>query len=195
MANVSRKGFWPLKHLSGAPWNGQANRYVVLTGQGTAIGVGDLVKLGTTAGVTYPQYHSVLHFGAATSDVVLGVVVGFGPDASFSRFVPQINRFAAAATGERIVMVMDDPTVLLVGESTTAVTAAEIGLNAPVAAATPSTTTGMSTQVIGTPAALATSPLTIIGYLDTPDNEINATSNKLIVKMNTQAYSAGVLGV
>jgi len=195
VANVSRKGFWPLKHLNGSPWNGQANRYVVLTGQGTAIGVGDLVKLGTTAGVTYPHYHSVLHFGAATSDVVLGVVVGFGPDASFSRFVPQTNRFAAAATGERIVMVMDDADVLLVGESTTAVTAAEIGLDAPVAAATPSTTTGMSAQVIGTPAALATSPLKIIGYLDTPDNEVAAASQKLIVKMNAQAYSAGVLGV
>ena len=44
MANVSRKGFWPLKYLNGTAWNGQANRYVVLTAQGTAIGVGDLVS-------------------------------------------------------------------------------------------------------------------------------------------------------
>jgi len=195
VANVSRKGFWPLKYLNGTAWNGQANRYVVLTAQGTAIGVGDLVKLGTTAGVTYPHYHSVLHFGAATSDVVLGVVVGFGPDASFSRFVPQTNVFAAAATGERIVMVMHDPSFLLVGQCAAAVAAAAICLDAPVAAATPSTTTGMSAQEIGTPAALATSPLKIIGYLDTPDNELNAANNKLIVKMNAQAYSAGVLGV
>jgi hypothetical protein len=90
---------------------------------------------------------------------------------------------------------MDDPNVLLVGESTTAVTAAEIGLDAPVAAATPSTTTGFSAQVIGTPAALATSPLKIFGYLDAPDNEVNAANNKLLVKMNSHAYSAAVLGV
>lgn len=195
MANTSRKGFWPLRHINGSPWNGAVNKYVVLTGHGTAIGVGDLVKLGTQGGATYPQYHSVAHFGSATSDVVLGVVVGFGPDASNSRFVPQINRFAAAATGERIVYVMDDPDVLLVGESTTAVPVASYGLDAPVAAATPDTATGLSTQVIGTPAALATSPLKIIGALDAPDNETNAANNKLIVKMNQHAYSVGQLGV
>jgi hypothetical protein len=160
----------------------------------TAIGVGDLVKLGTTGGVTNPAYHSVLHFGAATSDVVLGVVVGFGPDANYSRFIPNSNRWTDQ-TGERIVYVMDDPDVLLVGQSDTAVPVASYGLDAPVAAATPSTTTGFSAQVIGTPAALATSPLKIMGSLNSPDNEINAASNKLIVKMNSHAYQAGVLGV
>lgn len=195
MANTSRKGFWPLKYLNGTPWNGQCNTYVVLTGHGTAIGVGDLVKLGASGGVTNPHYHAVADFGSATSDVVLGVVVGFGPNSSFDRFMPECNRFGAADSGERIVYVMDDPNCLLVGESTTGVPVASYGLNAPVAAATPSTTTGFSAQVIGTPAALATSPLTIIGSLNTPDNELNAASNKLIVKMNTHAYSAGVLGV
>lgn len=194
MANTSRKGFWPHRRIDGSPWNGSANKYVILTGQDTAIGIGDLVKLGVQAGATYPQYHSVLHFGAATSDVVLGVVVGFGPDANYSRFIPSSNRWTDQA-GERIVYVMDDPNVLLVGESTTAVTAAEIGLDAPVAAAVPDTTTGFSAQVIGTPAALATSPLKIFGYLDAPDNEVNAANNKLLVKMNSHAYSAAVLGV
>jgi hypothetical protein len=194
MANVSRKGFWPLKHSNGSPWNGAVNTYVILTGMDTAIGVGDLVKLGTTGGVTNPAYHSVLHFGAATSDVVLGVVVGFGPDANYSRFIPNSNRWTDQ-TGERIVYVMDDPDVLLVGQSDTAVPVASYGLDAPVAAATPSTTTGFSAQVIGTPAALATSPLKIMGSLNSPDNEINAASNKLIVKMNSHAYQAGVLGV
>lgn len=194
MANTSRKGFWPHRHIGGTPWNGAVNKYVILTGMDTAIGVGDLVKLGTTGGVTYPQYHSILHFGAATSDVVLGVVVGFGPDANNSRFIPNSNRWTDQ-TGERIVYVMDDANVLLVGQCAAAVPAASYGLDAPVAAATPSTTTGFSAQEIGTPAALATSPLKIIGALDAPDNEVNVANNKLIVKMNSHAYSAGVLGV
>lgn len=194
MANTSRKGFWPHRHIGGTPWNGAVNKYVILSGQDTAIGIGDLVKLGTTGGVTNPAYHSVLHFGAATSDVVLGVVVGFGPDSSQSRFIPSSNRWTDQAA-ERLVYVMDDANVLLVGESTTAIAAASLGLDAPVAAAVPSTATGYSNQVIGTPAALATSPLKIIGYLDSPDNELNSANNKLVVKMNSHAYSFGQLGV
>jgi hypothetical protein len=90
---------------------------------------------------------------------------------------------------------MDDPNVLLVGESTTAIPAASLGLDAPVAAATPSTSTGFSAQVIGTPAALLTSPLKIVGFLNTPDNDTTAADVKLIVKMNSHAYAYGQLGI
>jgi len=46
MPNVSRiNGFKPVKHVNGSPYNGQANIYFVPATDGTALFVGDPVKL------------------------------------------------------------------------------------------------------------------------------------------------------
>jgi hypothetical protein len=48
MANVSRvNGFKPVKHFSGAPYNGQANIYEVSVSETIPIFVGDLVVRST----------------------------------------------------------------------------------------------------------------------------------------------------
>ena len=45
MANTSRiSGFRPVKHSTGAPYNGQANLYYFPSTDGTAAYVGDVVK-------------------------------------------------------------------------------------------------------------------------------------------------------
>ena len=44
MAN-NKLGFTPARYLNGAAWNGQVSIYAVATNEGTAIGIGDLVKL------------------------------------------------------------------------------------------------------------------------------------------------------
>src|SRR5258708_5217607 len=50
MANISRvNGFRPVKHLDGSPYNGQVNKYWVAAGDGTALFVGDIVKLSGTS--------------------------------------------------------------------------------------------------------------------------------------------------
>ncbi len=51
MANVDRPaGLKPLKHVSGAPYNGQTNMYLIPSTNGTATFIGDLVSLGGSAG-------------------------------------------------------------------------------------------------------------------------------------------------
>ena len=50
MANTSKiNGFKPVKHITGAPYNGQANLYEVSSSDSVPVFVGDLVKLSTNA--------------------------------------------------------------------------------------------------------------------------------------------------
>ena len=50
MANVNRiNGFRPVKHLTGAPYNGQANIYEVPAGEAVPVFVGDPVVLSNSA--------------------------------------------------------------------------------------------------------------------------------------------------
>jgi len=46
MANINApKGFIPVRHLTGSPWNGQVTPAFVPSSDATAIYVGDAVKL------------------------------------------------------------------------------------------------------------------------------------------------------
>ena len=75
MANTSSPfGFRPVKHQTGAPYNGQVNVYAVATDEGTAIFVGDLVKI--NGGGT--GSHATVSRGAA-NNVMVGCVVGVLP--------------------------------------------------------------------------------------------------------------------
>ena len=78
MANTSKiNGFRPVKHVTGAPYNGQANIYGVASGDSTALFVGDVVKLaadGNAAGIQYVTAHAA--GTAGTGQPALGVVVG-----------------------------------------------------------------------------------------------------------------------
>ncbi len=78
MANTSKiNGFRPVKHVTGAPYNGQANIYGVASGDSTALFVGDVVKLaadGNAAGIQYVTAHAA--GVAGTGQPALGVVVG-----------------------------------------------------------------------------------------------------------------------
>ena len=71
MANISKiNGFRPVKHITGAPYNGQANIYAVKSGEKFV--PGDLVKLSAGA-----SQNGVAEVTVATNDAaVLGAVVG-----------------------------------------------------------------------------------------------------------------------
>ena len=50
MANTSKiRGFLPMKHVNGSPYNGQSNIYFIPSSDSTAVFVGDPVKLATGA--------------------------------------------------------------------------------------------------------------------------------------------------
>ena len=79
MANTSRiNGFKPVKHLNGAPYNGQANLYEVPAGEAVPVFIGDLVKLSDSAATSlYPAVEAVVGASAQiAAGPILGAVVG-----------------------------------------------------------------------------------------------------------------------
>lgn len=206
MANTSRiNGFRPVKHTTGAPYNGQCNMYAVAAGDGTALFLGDPVKLdgsGTAGGIA-----TVTKSGA--SDQTLGVVVGFVPvnvdpvtgamtAGSVTLDTPQY-RLASTA---RYVLVCDADDVIYEVEQATGSNAsytylvADIGLNAGHTTVAGSTTTGQSAAAIdmATKATTATLPWKILGAVQRVDNEtVNSSSTavKLLVKLNNAVLGSG----
>lgn len=203
MANVSRTGFRPVKHLNGAPYNGQANIYEVPAGEAIPVFVGDLVVLSNSAATSfYPAVEAPIA-AAATSGDYVGVVVGilntkFDPDKNMSSGSITLDTpvYRPAST-KQFVLVADDPMLVFEGQADEAVAIASIGLNAGVvegtgAASLGSTTTGASGMQIDGSSVNTTStlPLQIVGAPNRPNNELNATSNKFYFRINTHAYGS-----
>lgn len=199
MANTSRiNGFRPVKHITGAPYNGQANLYYVYSASAN-LGVGDVVKFedrSTNAvGITVPTVDQ-----AAAGDAIVGIIVGlvntkldpFGQvlsTGSISLDTPQY--LASGQSG--YVLVCDSPDVLFEVEASNGTpTNRNIGLNINHANGTLSTTTGNSGATIdyGTEAATATLTFKIMGLVNRPDNEIGASA-RMLVKINNSQLASG----
>jgi len=191
MANTSRiNGFKPVKHLTGAPYNGQFNIYEVIAADATAVFVGDLVQL--VAGTTtegYPSVGVVATTQLTTGSGVVGAVVGFVVDPTALN-TPQYR----AASTKRLVKVADAPDLVFEVQDggTVPCTAALIGANTGYTIGSGSTTTGTSAATTGAtvPATTVTLPLKILGVVQRPDNEAYAASQKLLVKINVHAYGS-----
>ena len=196
MANVSRKmGFRPVKHLSGAPYNGQVNLYEIGVGDGAATFVGDLVKMSDEAATgTVPTAERYGTSGEVTSGAILGAIVGF-VIAPTDLNTPQYR----AASTLRYALVADSPDLIFEVEdgATVATPVASINLNCGVQATAGSTTTGVSNMTTGNTAATTTNtlPLRIVGIVNSPDNTGGALYQKLLVKINVHAFADSVAGV
>lgn len=194
MANVSRiNGFAPVKHQTGAPYNGQYTSYGVPTSDATALGVGDVVKLlASSVSVTLNgqvnQYKNVTR--AAAGDAVVGIVVGFDivPDALNT---PQ----SRAASTQRIVRVADaQDLIFLVQTSNGTPAAANLGLNFNHANGTVSTTTGLSGATLDLNAGTgggATATFKLLNWDPAPDNDNTAVNNKALVMINNHQFKGG----
>lgn len=192
MANVDTPfGLKPVRHLSGAPYNGAVTRYAVPSGDGTAIYIGDPVKLaGTSQTINGRIYKDVAQ--AATGDKIVGVVVGVVPDTSESL------RYRAAST-QRVLLVADDPDLIFEIQEVsggTPLTANDIGLNADFVVAAGSTTTGMSGVELNnaTEATTNTLDLQIVDFVNREGNEIGEHA-KFLVRINRHQYANQVAGV
>lgn len=191
MANANTPfGLRPVRYASGGPYNGSANVYSTVSGDGTAIFVGDPVTLSgtgsTIGGILYADVDQ-----AATGDIIAGVVIGVLAETRDSLI------YRAASTVRR-VLVVDDPDVLFEIQETsggTAFTANDVGLNANFAVGTGSTTTGQSAVEINNvgEATTATLDLQIVGLSTREDNAIGANA-KWLVKINRNRYSNQVAG-
>jgi hypothetical protein len=202
MANTSRiSGFRPVKHLTGAPYIGQANLYYVASAADEIL-VNDVVKLGGTTDAN----------GIATadlcgaSDVPIGIVVGimhskFDPAGGMTSGSTALDLPAAAqiaASGAGYILVADAPDVVMEVEAGNGTpTAADVGLNASHANGTRTSATVVSPAYIdfGTEATTSTLNFQILGLVRRPDNEMGASA-KLLVRFNRHQYkSVGTTGI
>lgn len=198
MANVNRvNGFRPLRYKNGSPWNGAFTEYVAPAADGTAVFVGDLVKLGNNADDT-ENYRAAIQ--AAASDAVIGVVVGVRPDYSNLNAAP----YRVAST-RRILMVADDPNILFEAQedgATDPLELQDLGANVNFVVGSGSTTTGQSGMQIDsdTHATTATLPLKLVEASRRADNEVVADGQaytRWVVQINNHqlAASTGTAGV
>lgn len=202
MANTSRiKGFTPVKHVNGAPYNGQANLYYVSSAADEIL-VGDVVKL-SGSGDTFGNPGADL---AAAGDVPCGIVVGIinpkrDPSGAMSNGsvtydVPAVAQIAASAAG--YLLVADSPDLLLEVEAANGTpAAADIGLNASHSnqARTAATATSPAYLDMGTKAITSTLNFNIRGFVQRVDNEVGASA-KMLVGFNVHQFkSVGTTGL
>lgn len=192
MANTSRlKGFVPVKHLNGSPYNGQFNYYEIAVGDSTNTFVGDLVKYSSQASTdVYPVCERAGTSGEVTSGLLLGAIVGFLVDYT-NLNTPQYRtastkRFAMVADATDLVFQVQDG-------ATVATPLASIGLNTGFQATAGDTTTGQSKMTTGNTAATTTNtlPLKVVGVVNSPDNQSAAAFQKLLVMINQHYYMGG----
>lgn len=187
MANTSRiSGFRPVRYKGGAPYYGAANWYTIPSSDGTAVYVGDVVKLAGSASADGSLPTVQL---ASAGDTVLGVVVGFAPN----RDNLNIGGSYRAALTSRDVLVCDDPNVLFEVEvSNGTPAAADVGLNFNHATGSPDTATARSGAYadMGTKAATSTLTFTFYAFVARLDNEVGASA-KILAYINKHQRAAG----
>lgn len=199
MANANAPfGLRPMGTVNGQPYSGAVRAYSVAAGDGTAIYIGDAVKLaGTTQIINGSPYSDVVI--AATGDVLVGAVVGVLPATRDSL------TYRAAST-QRILLVADDPNQLFEvaqGSGGTALTANDVGLNADLSVVAGSAITGYSGSVVNnaTEATTNTLDLKIVSIVDRADNDIGASvsagaaSSHFLVRINRHQFANQVAGV
>lgn len=207
MANVSRiNGFRPVKHITGAPYNGQANVYAVSASNATAVFVGDTVKLAADGNADGYQLVNPHAAGVAgTGQALVGVVVGIIP----AKLDPITGKMTAgsttldtpqylAATTAGYVLVADSPDIVCEVQATNAgnsysFAVADIGQNCNVNAGAGSATSGTSAYSadLNDKGTTATLPFKILGVVQRVDNETTGAFTKILVALNNHQYGGG----
>ena len=193
MPNISRVwGFRPVKHLSGATWNGQ---FQVMIADTNALNVGDIVKDTGTADST-TGYKVVTRITAA-SDTPVGVVVGRRPNFANLNLVGGLKPAGDTGTNA-IVYVCTDPTVVYEAQANAASAVADIGLNASPALGSVNTTTGMSGMSVDMSTKATTQALTLklLEVSQAVDMDLTDSANwKLYVLLNQNSLANNTAGV
>jgi len=174
MANLDTPfGFKPVKHLNGAPWNGKVNVYYVPSTDGTAMFKGDAVKSAGAADAT-GKYPTVTQ--AAASNVIRGVVIGFGDNPNTMTNPDYPMRSYRPASTAMYAFVVDDPFVIFeIQEDSDAnsITAAMVGLSTDIVVGSGSTTTGKSAMELdSSDTATALGQCKILRAVNRDDNDL-----------------------
>jgi hypothetical protein len=214
-------GLRPIRHKSGAPYNGAANPYYINSSNSTgAIFIGDpMVRVagGSNAAAisvpgagdfaigTLPEVEfTVIGTVSGATGMITGVVVAFAADPTALENVHRLD------DTERVVWLCDDPDIVFEIQADGAITAAEIGLNATtIQAHAGSTVTGLSgveldTTTGASPAADLSDQLRIVRAVNRVDNDTTLIHAKVevVITQHTEAQgifaldgTAGTLGI
>lgn len=169
MANpASSFGFSPLRHQNGSPYNGQANEYEILAAYGTALFIGDMVKIVNTANAVDGTQQ--INAANGTSDRPVGAIVGFIPVLTNLSL-----QYHLASTLQRC-LVADSPDIIFAVESDGTVATTDMGKYASVTTGTGSTVTGLSAMQLAEASVTATAttslPLMVVGLYKNQTNVI-----------------------
>ena len=202
MANPDApRGITPISNKNGGPYNGATRPYYVDDGYATDLFIGDPVvrvssgsndvSIEKPGGGTFPiGTLPVVERGAAGGPFT-GVVIGFLADPD------DLKTIYGKANTHRVALVADDPNLLFTIQEVsdgTALTAADVGLNASVRVASGSAVTGLSGFELDntTEATTASLELRIIGLVNEPNNAIGLNANWLIALNNHTEDNSGV---
>lgn len=197
MANVDAPfGLRPVRHKSGAPYNGACRKYFVPSTDNTALFIGDPVIMVGTANETEVNGHApgvlpIVTRHTAGANPITGVVVGVD---SLDRG-DTVYRAASTAT---VVFVADDPDLIFHVQDDGGATPLHtwVSSNANLAAGTGDTGFGVSKfEIAGatTPTSTAAAALRIVGLADIPNNEL-AINAVWEVTINNHTFNAGIVG-
>lgn len=185
MANTNGAfGLRPVRHLSGAPFNGQLNAYFVASDYATNMFIGDPVVVTgesiTSGGVTRPV---VAVATAGATNQITGVCMGFSPNPSV------VSLGYGAASTLRIVYVADAPDIMFEVQGDgqgTVIAIADIGRNINLVSGAGSAYTKKSGWMLNEDSlgGDATYQMTIRGLVEREDNEPAAAYGKYLCTIN-----------
>lgn len=202
MANSDApKGGQLYNRRDGANMTGGLKAYFVPSTDSTALFVGDPV---TVQGSSNTDYVTVV--GGTFEPGSLPTVARSGSTGQITGFVASVAptsedslQYRAAST-DRVVLVADDPNYVfeIQGDSATNSAAGDVGNNANVIfTASGSTSTGLSGAEldVSTIASTSSLQLKIVGFKNSPNNEIGTTHSKYLVTINNSSVAPNTAGV
>ncbi len=185
MSNQDRPtGLSPVKHLSGANWNGQVNTYVILAADTGVYGIGSAVKSfagGDANGVPALTI-------AAAGNALRGAIVGILPLSADSPVGP----IPATKLRNYYVLVADDPTTVFEIQANNAgnFPTADLNANANLVVVAPSGASPFALSELDASTTDTTSTLQLKILGKSQNAQVDLTANtKLLVMINAHELS------
>lgn len=176
MANTDApRGFEPVMHRDGSPWNGMVRRCVFLATTGTDVFIGDAVKSNGSADADgIPDLAQL-----GTDTAARGVVVGFEPDPSNTTLL-----YRKAST-LRYAYICEDPTVLYRvqedNDDSTTIAVTAVGNNTDIVVGSGDTATGMSgMEIDASGVGTGTAQCRIVQLYQKAGNAVGASAEWLV---------------
>lgn len=185
-------GLIPRFHADGTPWNGALRKCYVHASDATRIGIGDPVKLDTTAAQKDPSGKCPTVIRAASGSEFYGVVVAVELETADSLI------YRAASTQRYVFVTVDPDLIYEIQEDsdTSNMTYQAPGWNAELVAGDCNTTTGISTYELDSTSAAVTQAhdMKVIGLVDRADNALG-TNAKWLVQFNHHQLADNKIGI